>query len=273
MANPRISARRGQIVDLDVSFFRNGVLTDPFAIRRVDIFKTQVLPHNLVASLPFLDPDHTLYPSPATQVSTGKFVLSFDVPNDFVVPDVYFDVWYYFADDPCEVTGGTGTGTGTSTGGTSGLCDLDDESLQDQLLACCHRFWLYPDGWACGDDLCSMQFGFEPLNINFYKPEVKPLEISIMPLPLYDADFNRVSAVLPFITATISIETRSCELLVDSAPLSIGLRCGSFRTNPFVFKYMLTTNDFLRGTYRYQITLTLPDGTTRTSKFFILTIS
>lgn len=272
MSNPRISARRGQIVDLDTAFFRNGVLTDPFAIRRVDIFKTQVLPHNLVASLPFLNPDDPLYPSPATRLDVGKYVLSFSVPVDFEVPDVYFDVWSYFADNPCGVgTGGTG-GTGTGTG-TSGLCDLDNPDLQNQILSCCHRFWIYPDGWFCSDDLCSLQFGFEPLSIHFYKPEAKPLEISVMPLPLYDYDFTKNSSILPFLTATISIETRNCELLVDRAPMTMGIRQGSFRSNPFVFKYIVNSNDFLRGTYQYTVLLQLPDGTTRSSKRFVLVIS
>lgn len=270
MGQPRISARRGQIADLNITFFRNGVPTDPYAIRRVEIYKTQVAPHNLVTTIPFLDPDDVLYPAPATKISDGKFLLPYMVADDADVPDVYFDVWYYFADNPCDA--GTGTGTG-GTGGTSGTCDLDDPDLDPLLLSCCNRFWIYPDGWACSNELQEVKFGFEPLDIHFNKPEVRNLEVGLMPLPLYDFNFNLVAPLIPQLTATIKVETRNCELLVDDAVMTIGLRQGSYRTNPFVLRYQLDTSTFLIGTYRYRVTLTLPDGTTRSSKYFIFTVN
>ena len=40
-AKPRISGRRGQLIDLNIDFIRNGIATDPYAIRYVEIYKTQ----------------------------------------------------------------------------------------------------------------------------------------------------------------------------------------------------------------------------------------
>lgn len=280
-ADPRISGRRGQIIDLNVDFLRNGVLTDPFAIRLVEIYKSQVLPHNLVASIPIPLPTDPLYPAPICQevVATttgdcgteptgdetpiaGKYHLPFTIPEDFEVPDVYFDLWYYFADDPC---GELGTDTTE--------CDIDDTTYDPLLLKCCHRFWVYSDDWMCDDKLQTIRFGFEPLDQRFHQPEDRPLEVGIMPLPLYDYNFNLVNPLIPRLQPTITIETRSCELLVDKAPMRIGVRQGSYRSNPWVLQYDLDTSTFLKGTYRYFITVTLPNGQSRTSRKFIFTVA
>lgn len=283
-AFPRISARAGQVVDLDVSLYRNGVLSDPYAIRYVEIYRTQVLPHNLVTTIPFVDPDDPLYPAPACQpadpdavtggteesVLAGKYHLPYSIPADSATPDVYFDVWYYYATDPCLTITSDTSGTG-STDLTA--CDLDSEEATAQLISCCHRFWVYPDGWFCADGLQTVRFGFEPLDIRFHYPEVRPLEVGLMPLPLYDYNFNLVNPLIPLLRPTISIETQNCELLVDNDECRIGIRQGSYRSNPWVIQYDLDTSLFLKGTYQYQIMLTLPDGSTRVSRKFILTIA
>lgn len=274
-ALPRISARRGQVVDLNVDFFQSGVPTDPYAIRHIEIYKTQVLPHNLDSVIPVSDISDDLYPSPLCRdylnnedgsVSTssdtnsspiaGRFHLPYQVPSDASVPDVYFDVWYYYPIDPCV-----------------GTCDLSDPDIELSLLKCCHRFWVYPEDWFCDDRLQTIRFGFEPLDQRFNQPEVRPLEVGLMPLPLYDFNFNLVSPIVPFLTPTITITTQRCELLIDNEPCRIGIRQGSYRTNPFVIQYDLDTNLFLKGTYQYFITLQLPNGTTRTSRKFILVIA
>jgi len=280
-AFPRISARRGQVVDLNVDFLNNGVLTDPFAIRRVEIYKSQVVPHNLVATVAVVDREDVYYPSPLCQDETapevgdcctapaadgvplaGRYHLPFAIPTDFEVPDVYFDVWYYFADDPC---GQLGTDTTT--------CDMDEATYDSLLLRCCHRFWVYPDEWFCDDKLQTIRFGFEPLDQRFHSPEIRPLEIGLMPLPLYDYNFNLVNPIIPFLQPTITIETQFCELLVDADICRIGIRQGAYRSNPWVIQYDLDTSRFLKGTYRYYVTLTLPNGSTRVSRKFIFTIS
>lgn len=297
-ALPRISGRTGQIVDLKVDFYQGGVLADPFAIRYVEIYRTSVAPHNLVTTIPFVAPDDILYPAPACQVEdatsieVGRYHLLYDIPTDSAAPDVYYDVWYYYPTNPCpeeEVTDG-----GTDTDGTEGTagtdvtvgtdvtdsdvtgevtaCDIDDEEFASQLMRCCHQFWVYPNEWFCTDQLRTLRFGFEPLDVHYHYPELRPLEIGLMPLPLYDFNYNFVTAIIPMLQPTISIETQHCELLVDGDLCSMGLRQGSYRTNPWVIRYNLDTSLFLKGTYRYQITLPLPDGTTRVSQKFIFTI-
>lgn len=266
-AFPRISARSGKVVDLDVSFYNNGVPTDPYAVRYVEIYKTSVAPHNLVATIPFLDPDDELYPSPAqietlgSDVVAGRYHLPFSVPADFTVPDVYYDLWYYLPTYPCSEETDI-----TTTGG----CNLDD--YEDQLLKCCHRFWIYPDEWFCGDCLQTIRFGFEPLDQRFHKPEVRPLEVGLMPLPLYDYNASLVNPIIPFLRPTITIETNKCEILVQDADACIGIRQGSYRTNPWVVRYTLDTSGFLKGTYKYQITLNLPNGESRVSQSFNFSI-
>jgi hypothetical protein len=178
------------------------------------------------------------------------------------VPDVYFDLWYYFPDDPCGQLGTAGT-----------ECDIDDPQYDDFLLKCCHRFWVYPDEWFCNDGLQSINFGFEPLTQRFHSPEKRPLEVGIMPLPLYDYNFNLVNPMIPFLRPTINIETQNHELLVDDEAARIGVRQGSYRSNPWTIQYDLDTTKFLKGTYRYWLTLALPDGSTRVSKKFIITIA
>jgi len=270
---PRISARRGQTVKLDIDFYRNGVLTDPYSIRKVEIYKTQVLPHNLVASIPV---DDNNYPLPfSKEVVTvgdgscgtegsdieqnGRYSYNFAVPNDFTVPDVYFDLWYYFPDKPCE--------EGTNP------CDLSDSTFDQYLLKCCKRFWIYPDEWFCCDNLQTVNFAFEPLSQKFNSPEIRYLDIGLMPTPIYDYNFNLVNPLIPFLKPTITITTQHCEVLVDNEECSIGLRQGSFRANPWVVKYKLDSSKFYKGTYQYQVKLALPDGTSRVSKKFVLVIS
>lgn len=279
---PRISARNNRVVDLNVDFRRNGILADPYAIRLVEIYKSQVLPHNLVATIPVVRPDDALYPSPVCQEVipattglcgtepteddipvVGKYHLPLAIPADFTAPDVYFDVWYYYPENPC----GELTVEGTNA------CDLDSAEFESQLIKCCHRFWVFPDGWFCDDGLQTVRFGFEPLDQKFHSPEKRPLEVGLMPLPLYDYNFNLVNPMIPFLRPFIKIETQNCELLVDNEPCSIGIRHGSYRSNPLVIKYDLDTTRFLKGTYRYSIKLELPDGSSRVSKMFILTIS
>ncbi len=281
-ANPRISARRGQVVDLNSDFFKNGVLTDPFAIRHIEIYKTQVIPSNLIAVIPIADPANSLYPAPLCRESNdfiqvggtelltaepGKFHFPYVVPVDVPVPDIYFDLWYYFAEDPCDMLTPDVSGATDITS-----CDLTDPSLDSLLLKCCHRFWIYPEEWFCDDHLQNINFAFEPLDQRFNTPEVRHLSVGIMPLPLYDFNFNLVMPMMPFLKPTISILTQYNELLVDNDQCEIKLRQGAFRTNPFIISYKLDTSLFLRGTFQYFITLALPDGSTRASRRFVLVI-
>lgn len=282
----RISARRGNDVDLRVTFSRGGVPTNPYAIIGVDIYKTQVLDHNLVASFAFPRPCEAGYPAPATKVTedipagdcgtepqigadiAGEYTLLWSIPSDLVVPDVYLDVWSFIPTNPCDLAE-----FAAQCDTDNCYPDLTDDTLADLVLTTCNRFWVYPDDWGATDGLESIQLGFEPLVQKFRQPEQKPLEIGITPLPMYDYNFNLVAPVIPFIQGTVTIKTMNNEILVDNGAMEMGLRQGSYRTNPFVLRCSIDTMAFLIGTYKYRITATLPDGTSRTSGDFILTIS
>ena len=250
----RMSGRVNNKIALNAMFYHNGVLADPYAIRLIKIFKKSVEDVNLMSITPLPAPDDSVYPLPVIRNGVGDYKLIFDVPRDFVAPDIYFDVWYFIADYPSDISG----------------FDLDDESL---WISKCNKFWLYPDGWYVDDKLMSMRFGFEPIDVRFQSGEVRYLEVGLMPLPLYDYDYNQTMTIIPFIDAYITISTRNCEMLVNNEKMEMGLRQGSYRTNPFVAKYLLDTNKFLKGTYDYQITLNLFDSQKIVSPKYTITIS
>jgi len=93
-----------------------------------------------------------------------------------------------------------------------------------------------------------------------------------MPLPLYDFDQNLIMPAIPRSTATITIETINCETLVEAEPMTIRLKQGSYRTNPFVLSYQFDTSGFLVGTYKARVTLTLPEGSMHTSPDMFFTV-
>ena len=284
MAYNRISARRGQEVNLDISFLRGGILTDPFAIYRIEIFRGSVAAENIVDAIEVASPDSSSYPYPlvrqpdlddppvvcpsppdcddgSTSVvdNVGRFRLVWDVPSDAIVPDVYFDVWYWFSTDP-------------RTGSGSGSAD-ELSSHEEDLLSQCNRFWVYPDDWYADGGLDTIRLGFEPLDIKFRKPERRPVEVGIMPLPLYDYNYNLVAPIIPYLEPTISIWTENGEAIISNAACTIKIRQGSYRSNPWVISYMLDTCNFFIGTYKYRVKVALPDGTSRVSGDYYLTVS
>jgi hypothetical protein len=254
----RISARQGLPVALDVTFFRNGIAQEPFAIRRVDIYRSSVKDENLLTQILFADPGTPEYPAPAERrqdpegnILPGAFRLLFDVPKSYS-QDIYFDVWRFIADP-----------VGSSE-------DLDDPDL---LICQSNRFFVFPDGWFLDDGLENIRIGFEPLDLKFRRPEKRMLEVGLTPLPLFDFNSNLVMPVLAQLQTFIRVETENCELLVDNEPCVIGLRMGSFRHSPFVVQFVLDTSRFLIGTYRYQISVRLPNGQTRLSEKFTFTVN
>ena len=119
----------------------------------------------------------------------------------------------------------------------------------------------------------TLRIGFEPIDCKFSRGEVRTLEVGMMPLPLYDFDYNFVAPIIPYLTAKISVSTDQNELLIESDPMRIGLRQGSYRSNPFVLQYTLDTRKLLRGSYKYQVTIILPNGESRVSPAFNLQVS
>lgn len=250
----RLSGRVGNIVNLDATFFHGGEAEDPYAIRRIDIYQGSVTDENLQAQVLIPPPDDPLYPTPLIRITDGtegdvlpgQFILPFLIPDDFASPDIYFDVWRFIGNDPDVTVGG----------------DDEDEST---WIAQCNNFWIYPDSWHVDDGLVTIRLGFEALDKHFRKPEIRNLEVGIVPLPVYDFDFNRITPLIPQIIPSIHIETENGEILIASDTARMGLRQGSYRTNPFVVQYQIDTAQFLIGTYKYRITLQLPNGETRTS--------
>jgi len=256
MSYNRISGRVGNVVNLNVQFYRHGVPTDPWAIRMVRIYRRSVEEANLVAEIPFPYPDTSEYPAPSLYdpAKPGYYVLPFQIPDDFTAPDIYYDVWHFICDEFADTD-----------------FDLDDESYWQ---AQCNKFWVYPDGCCYTDDgLMVPRLGFEPLDVQFRAGETRYLEVGLMPIPLYDYDYNLITPMLPCIDATITISTGHCETIVDEEPMEIGLRQGSYRTNPFVVKYLVDTSKFLIGTYEYQVKLNMPNGQTIVSPKYTFTIS
>ena len=267
---PRISGRIGQPIDLNVTFYRNGVPTDPYAIVNVAIYSVAVKRENLIVVIPIKPPWDSDYPSPlsreaddsVTPIKPGVFHLIWDVPKtDIIVPNIFFDVWNYIPDNP---------GISSSAGITAEETILNDEGLWQR---CCNEFWLYQEGFVCTDDLTVINFGFEAMNIKFHQPEIRTLEVGLMPLPLYDFDYNKVMPIIPFLKAYITVSTEHHELLVCRAPMKIGLRAGTFRSNPFSLQWLCDTNNFLKGSYNYRIDLTLPNSETRSSPQFTFQIA
>jgi hypothetical protein len=261
---PRVSGRLGSQLDLNITFYKNGVPADPFAIRLVQIYKSSVQQENLIAEFPILDPDETGYPSPLTReydannnIKPGVFHLIWDVPTQGIpTPDIFFDVWSYIPEEPDSASDLDAV--------------LDDETRWQR---CCNEFWLLPDGFYCDSGLTNIRFGFEPIDVKFNQPEVRTLEVGLTPLPLYDFEYNKVAPIIPHLRAFITLRTENCELLVDREPMRIGLRQGTYRSNPFVLQYTFDSNRVLKGTYQYQVAVCLPNGESRVSKFFSLQVS
>jgi hypothetical protein len=266
MAQPRVAGRLGDQIDLNVTFYKNGQPADPYAIRKVEVYKSAVQPENLLAEFPVVEPSDSNYPAPIDREQDsqgdprpGVYHLYWDVPSSGIpVPDIFFDVWHFIPNDP----------VGTGSEGTE---DLDDESLWQ---SCCNTFWLVnEDTFYCDDELYNVRFGFEPLDIKFQQPEIRTLEIGLQPLPLYDYDYNKIAPMIPHMSAFFSLATDSCELLIDQQPMRIGLRQGTYRSNPFTLQYTFDTRTVLKGSYQYWVTLCLPNGESRTSPRFALQVS
>lgn len=248
---PRISAVVGQTVALDASFYLNGVAANPYAIRQIDIYVESAIPENLVASIPLPAPTDPSYPSPLVNPSPGEFILEFEIPCDFEANRTYIDVWRFIGTDACVGS------------------DLDDMSLWQEK---CLKFFVFPEGFYVDDGLIIPRFGFEPLDFKLRKGEVRTIEVGITPLPLYDFNFNCIYPIIPQLKPFITIETDQCELLVDRASGRMGLRQGTYRTNPFTAQFTLDTNAFIKGTYIYRVSIDLPNGETRISDDMRLTI-
>ncbi len=178
----------------------------------------------------------------------GTFTTVFDVPETFKA-GIYFDVWRFVGGTPSDVSG----------------FDYTDENL---WISQCNKFWVFQDGWFLDDGLITPRFAFEPLDKRFRKGEVRNLEVGLMPLPLYDWDQTRIGPMIPQICPFIEVSTEEGEILegLEKFPCKMGLRQGTYRSNPYVVQCPLETIGFLKGSYRYRIILELPNGESRISE-------
>ena len=267
---PRISGRTGMPINLNVTFYRNGIPSDPFAIRKISIYRSSVQEDNKVAELLVNNlPDDPIYPSPISLVSEnsgsdhspGLFSLIWNVPTTIGTPDIYFDEWQYIPTVP---------DSWDTLSDDDKWVYLNDES---HWQSSCQRFWLYPDSFFVDSGLESIKLGFESIDIKLHQPEIKTIEVGITPLPLYDFDFNFVAPIIPHLRAFISIWTDFNELVIDTKEMNVGIRQGSYRTNPFVLKFKIDSSSLLKGSYKYRTTVCLPNGESRVSPDFFLQIS
>lgn len=231
---PRVAGRLGNIVSLNMQFLHNGVLESPYAIRQIDIYRGSF--RNLVDQITvFPSPDDPLYPSPINELSEGIYELNWEVPDNLVPNDIYIDVWHFI---PTAVT------------------DIDDRS---NWISQSGNFWLFDDIWITDDQLREFSFNLEPLDKQFRRGEIRPIELAIHPLPKYSYDFNLLAPIIPNLNPTITIKTYCDELLsgLINVPCEIGIRQDHNRNSPFVVKCLLDTRSLIRGTYKYYINFTL----------------
>ena len=234
-----------------MSFTHNGQKEDPFAIRRIDIYRGFVRPGQLVGQIIIPPPGDPMYPFPLIHdTGAGHFEALFAIPDDFAVDDVYVDVWSFLAEDP----------------GT----DIDDESL---WLSQKGQFWVLDDVWIADDELQTKRLGFEPLDKHLKRGEIRTIEIALHPLPKHDYDYNKFAPAISQLQPTITITTTHKEQiagLVD-APCRIGIRQGA-SNSPFVVQCLIDTRLLLRGAYRYRIKIPLSDGSVVISDEFSFTV-
>lgn len=245
---PRIAGRVGHIVKLNMRFLRNGRPTDPFAIRRIDIYRGSIRLGNLVSQILFPHPSDPTYPSPATPVTgtVGEFEVPFVASANLVPNDIYYDVWHFSGVDP---------------GAT-----VDDSLWVTQR----GQFWLFDDIWVTDEELRTKRVGFEPLDKKLRRGEIRSVEVALHPLPKHGYHFNELVPLLPTLSPTITVWTANNELIAGmvDAPCRLGVRQGHHLGSPFVIQCPVDTRTMLRGTYKYIIKITVGDQTIISDKFF-----
>jgi hypothetical protein len=285
MTSTRLNASVCDNIDLNVRFLKCGVAADPYTLRSIKIYKCSVGEANLITQI--LLPDVTdddkdlsneyIYggyiqrcgnqnedegdcgTDITPEFTPGCFIYTLNLCPELFTAGTYYDVWEFIGDecvlssicDPSEVTG-----------------DINNDDLWSSQ---CNQFYVNENCWATDDGLRNLELGFEPLDSRFQQPEKRTLQVGLTPLPLYNYD-SKLASFIPSMTGTITIQTAHYEIIVDAEPISIGLRSGSYRSNPYVVQYLLDTSRFLKGTYKYRIDMQLPNGETRSSPYFNLAI-
>lgn len=275
-------------IALNVQFLQCGSPKDPYALKSIKIYKCSVGDANLVTEIALpcaTDYDRDLSnefiyggiirrcqnqnqaglcgTESEPSFKPGCFVFTLNLCPDLFESGVYYDVWE-FVGDPCQPCIDV-----TNVTDITGSCDVDSLS---PVLSKCSQFFVSDQCWNIDDGLRKLNIGFEPLSSRFQQPESRTLEVGITPLPLYDFSAKQINPIIASLDAKITIMTSYNEILVDAEDMCVGLKQGSYRSNPYVLQYLLNTNRFLKGTYKYRIDVNLPNGETRSSPYFNLAI-
>jgi len=289
-SSSRLSGSVCNDISLNVQFLNCGTPADPYALKSIKIYKCSVNQANLVTEvvLPCVEAEDReldreyIYGGAirrcgnqnsdtgecgtdlAPNFTPGCFILDLNLCPDLFEAGVYYDVWEFVGDycdpciDPTDVTNATDI-----------TCEVDD---LEPVLSKCNQFFVSDQCWNIEDGLRSINLGFEPLSSRFQQPEKRSLEVGLTPLPLYENNVSFMTSIISSLSATITIQTASYEVLVDAEEMCIGLRTGNYRSNPYLLKYLLDTSRFLKGTYKYRIDIQLPNGETRSSPYYNLAI-
>lgn len=289
-ATSRLNGSVCSDINLNVQFSQCGINKDPYALKSIKIYYCSVGQANLVTEIVLpcaTDEDrdlsnefiygglirrcgNTVEPGLCGTdyqpiFTPGCFIFALNLCPDLFKAGVYYDVWEFVGDpcDPCfdetEITNPNPTYH----------CEIDDLK---PVYSKCSKFYVSDQCWNMDDGLRKINLGFEPLESRFQQPEIRTLEIGLMPLPLYDYDVKKMAAIIPSLDAVITFMTAYQEIIIDREKVCIGLRQGSYRSNPYVLQYLLDTNKFLKGTYKYRIDVRLPNGETRSSPYFNVAI-
>jgi hypothetical protein len=240
----RINARVGSVVNLNMTTLRNGKPQTPYAIREINIYRGSIRPGNIVATIPFPDPDTTNYPFPASEMATGEFIVPFLVPDNFVTCDIYFDVWSFIGTDP----GAIGT--------DPGCIPANDTNLWVSQPG---MFWVFDDIWISNDQLKTLRLGFDPLDKQLRGGELRTIEVAVYPLPLHDYDYNVLAPIIPQLSPTITIHSSYDELIIFDAPCRMGIRQGANLNAPYVIQCFIDTRTLVRGMYKYTVKVNIDD--------------
>jgi hypothetical protein len=244
---PRVAGRIGNTIDLNVTFYHNGVPQAPAAIRRIDIFKGSIRSNNIVDQIILPPPTSPSYPGPLRQIRPGAFVLPYVIPSTFVPNEVYYDVWNYVGSPPMPDVPGT----------DELVVDLDNKAF---WVAEYGQFMVFEDDWIEDDGLFTKKLAFNPLDTRIRKGEIKTIEINIIPVPARSFEYNRLAGILPNLRPTISFRTTNNEYLagMTNIPCTIGIMQGHHK-HPFVIQCPVDSTNILIGTYQYNISVLVGD--------------
>lgn len=231
MAFARFNARKGQDVILEKDFYHGGTLADPHEVAKVVIYKGDYDQANP-------DSGKVEEISSFSHPSTGKYSVTFAVPNTLEAGVTYRDVWFWTA--------------------TSGAAETADTTTS---------FYLYDDGWYTSDGYRQFKYQVYPDIKQLTKGEIRKIELECVSVPLYKADAALDAIVVPCISLEVQIATSRDELIEEWTNTLI-----QNAGKKFLVLVDTTDDKYRKGNYYYQVRMTLPDGSVQVSQKLALAI-